>query len=222
MIIKQKRPDYQIRELTYKKEAGSIRISWRYKDASDYFIILNDSRQQFDLTAACEEINHAGYCDADFTEQSKKLLFVGQSACWKAAYIKKAEFHRGGKCFCFSANELKKDVPYRISVFACTFDTQIHIFPTDTRKNICYLPVKVKADIRYKTKFFSKEKYCMLRLPVLEDYKDGAILYHIDGVACDFPLPQSCLGRELTVVVPRRSKVSIRIREEDKKYYRKE
>ena len=62
----------------------------------------------------------------------------------------------------------------------------------------------------------------MLRLPMLEDYKDGAILYHIDGVAFDFPLPQSCLGRELTVVVPRQSKVSIRIREEDKIYYRKE
>lgn len=222
MIIEKEHPDYQIRGLTYRKEAGSIRLHWRYKEATDFLIFLYDGRQTFDLAAACEEITALGLSDADLLEQARKLLPVGKDAFWKLAHIRKAEFVRDGKCFVLSAQELKKDVPYGICVFACTFDTEtkeIYIYQSDTQENTCYLPIKIKAEIRYKMRLFSKEKYCMLRLPQMEDYKDGAILYHIDGVASDFPLPQSCMGRELAIVIPRRAQVSIRIREEDKKYY---
>lgn len=222
MVIENRHPDYQIRGLTPKKEAGSIRLHWRYKEAADFLLFLYDSRQTFDLEAACEEITASGLSDADLLDQTRKLLPIGKDAFWKLAHIKKAEFVRDGKCFILPAQELNKDVPYGICVFACTFDTEhkeLHIYPSDIQENTCYLPIKIKAEIRYKTRFFSKEKYCMLRLPRIEDYEDGALLYHIDGVVSDFPLPQSCMGRELTIVIPRHAQVSIRIREEDKKFY---
>ena len=222
MVIEEKHPDYQIRGLTYKKEAGNIQLHWRYKEAADFLIFLYDSRQTFDLGAACEEITAAGLSDSELFDQTRKFLPIGKNAFWKLAHIKKAEFVRDGRSFQLQAQELKKDVPYAISVFACTFDNEnkeFHLYQSDVQENTCYLPIKIKAEIRYKTRFFSKEKYCMLRLPRMEDYRDGALLYHIDGVASDFPLPQSCMGRELAIVIPRRAQVSIRIREEDKKYY---
>lgn len=183
MTIEKKHPDYQIRGLTYRKEAGSIRFRWRYKEAADFLIFLYDGRQTFDLAAACEEITALGLSDSDLLDQARKLLPAGKDAFWKLAHIKKAEFVRDGKCFILPAQELKKDVPYGICVFACTFDTetkQLSVYQSDTQENTCYLPIKIKAEIRYKTRLFSKEKYCMLRLPQMEDYKDGALLYH-DG-----------------------------------------
>ena len=50
---------------------------------------------------------------------------------------------------------------------------------------------------------------------------NGAIMYHVDGISVDFPLAQGCLGKELVIVIPAKSEVSIRIREEYKKYYKK-
>jgi len=224
MTIEKKHPDYQIRGLTCKKEAGTIQLHWRYKEAADFLLFLYDSRQIFDLEASCGEIAACGVSGSELSEQTGKLLPIGKDAFWKLAHIKKSEFVRDGRCFRLPAQELKKDVPYGISVFACTFDfdteyKELHVYPSDMQENTCYLPIKVKAEIRYKTRLFSKEKYGLLRLPRIEDYRDGAILYHIDGVDSDFPLPQSCMGRELAVAVPRRAQISIRIREEDKKYY---
>lgn len=222
MIIERTHPDYEIRGLTYRKEAGNIRLRWRYKEAAEFLVFLYDSRQDFSLQAACEEIAAAGFSDAEIWDAARKLLPIGKDSFWKLTHRKKAEFVRDGRCMNLAASELKKEVPYGISVFACTFDTeaeQLHIYEAGTQENTCFLPVKVKVELRYKMRPFSKEKYCMLRLPRIDDYRDGAILYHVDGVDSDFPLPQSCMGRELTIVIPRRAQVSIRIREEDKKYY---
>lgn len=222
MRIENKHPDYYIRGFTYKKETGSIHLHWRYKEADGFLIFFYDSRKEFDLCAACEEINSAGILDAEIVEQSKKPLPVGADAFWKLAHINKSEYIRNGRSFRLSAQELKKDIPYGICAFACTYDEkrgELHIYEADARENTCFLPVKIKAEMRYKTKFFSKEKYCILRLPKIADYKDGAILYHVDGAASDFPLPQSCMGRELVIAVPKHAQVSIRVREEDKKYY---
>lgn len=223
MIIEQtteqQNADYQIRELACSKEAGRIRLRWRYKQTSDFLVFFYDSRKEFDLKLACARLAAEGYSDPELAEQPKRLLSVDTDSCLKFAYIKHAEFQRDGRCFSFPANMLKKDLPYGICVFACVYDTQLHIFPAGTQHNVCYLPVRIKAEIRYKTKLFSKDKYCMLRLPYLEDYQDGCIRYYVEGVTSDFPLPQSCLGRELVIVIPRRAKVRIRVQEEYKKYY---
>lgn len=80
MTIEKKHPDYQIRGLTYRKEAGSIRFRWRYKEAADFLIFLYDGRQTFDLAAACEEITALGLSDSDLLDQARKLLPAGKDA----------------------------------------------------------------------------------------------------------------------------------------------
>lgn len=219
MIIEQMTRDHIVRELTYSREAGTIRLRWRYKEASDFLVFLYDGRQKFDLEAVCAELSDAGYDDAQLTGQTKRFQPAGNDACCRLAYIRKAEFQREGRSFSFPASELKKDRPYGMSVYACVPDDGLRVFPTGLQHNTCYFPVKIKADIRYRTRLFSKEKYCVLRLPQMEDYADGLIRYHVEGASCDIPLPQSCLGRELIIRIPRKSRVSIRIQEAYKKYY---
>lgn len=222
MIMEPKTTDYLIRELTYEKEAGTIRLHWRHREASDFLIFLYDSRQDFDLPAACKKLSDAGNTDQEIMEQTKKFLSAGRDTFWKAAYVRKADFQRDGRGFVFPANELKKGRPYGICVAAAVWqiqDGQLHVFPADARQNHCYLPVKISAEIRYKPKLFSKDRYCLLRLPLLEGYQDGSLLYRIEGVSADISLPQSCLGRELTIVLPRKAKVSVKVRENDQNYY---
>ena len=114
MIMQQKTPDFLIRDVTYDKEAGTIRLRWRYKEASDFLVFIYDSRQEFHLADACQELADAGYSDREITEQTKRFFSIGKETFWKAAYVRKADFQRDGRCFAFPANELKKGRPYGI------------------------------------------------------------------------------------------------------------
>ena len=82
-------------------------------------------------------------------------------------------------------------------------------------------PVQREHIVEYIKKWFSKQVICILKLPTLESYTDGAIMYHVENVKADFPLPEGCLGRELYIAVPGRDTLSVRIREEYRNYYKK-
>lgn len=225
MIVEKEHPDYQIRNLTCKKEAGSYRLGWKFKEATDFLVFFYDCSQQYDMQQVPKQLQAAGLSDQQIIDSSQKMLSAGSAAeGWKLAHLTKTDFVREARSFLVPVRELEKDVPYGICVYACRFDkdTQvIHLYPMNTEENICFLPVKIKPEIRYKRKFFSKDRYCILRLPHIRDYRDGAVLYHVDGASFDVPLPQACMGKELVIVVPKQAKVSIRIREADKKYYKK-
>lgn len=225
MIIENVHPDYQIRNLTCKKEAGCYRLSWRYKEASDFLVFFYDSRRAFKIWDVPKQMQAAGLKDAQLAASAKKLQAAGNGwESFQAAYLSKNDFVRDAKSFLLPVSELPKDMPYGICVYACKSDRdtgQIRLYPMDTEENTCFLPVKIKPEIRYQRKLFSKSRYCILRLPRIADYRDGALLYHVDGASADVPLPQSCMGKELVIAVPKLANVSIKIREEDKKYYKK-
>lgn len=222
-MIENKHQDYEIRELTCRKEAGSIRLRWRYRKAEEFLIFLYDSRRlkEPDLETVCGELAAVGAEDVELLGSGKKMRTVGKDRGWQLLHMDKAEFLRAGRCCCLSAHELDKEVPYGICVFACSFDPEkqeLHLYPSDMQENTCFLPVKVRAEIRYRTRLFSKEKYCILRLPQIADYADGAIQYRADDSAFDIPLPHTCLGRELIISLPKQSRISLRVREAEKKY----
>lgn len=225
MIIENERPDDQIRNLTCQKEAGCYRFRWKFKEAAEFLIFFYDCRLEFDLQEAPKRMLAAGLTDRQVIGSAKKMLAVGNAwENFKIVHITKTDFTREAKSFLLPVQELQKDMPYGICVHACRFDRnteQIHLYPTYTEENSCFLPVKIKPEIRYQKKLFSKDRYCILRLPRIADYRDGAICYHVDGASADVPLPQSCMGKELVIVVPKQAKVSVKIREEDKKYYKK-
>ena len=225
MTIENEHPDYQIRNLTCKKEAGCYRFSWKYKEAAGFLIFFFDCRRLFDLKEAPKQMQAAGLKDAKVTGSAKKLLAAGNGwDSFKVAYLTKTDFVRDAKSFLLPVQELQKDVPYGICVYACGSDPdtrEIRLYPMHSEENRCCLPVKIKPEIRYQRKLFSKDRFCILRLPRITDYRDGAVLYHVDGASSDVPLPQSCMDKELVIVVPKTANVSIKIREEDKKYYKK-
>lgn len=225
MIIENEQPDYQIRNLTYRREAGCYRISWKFKEAADFLVFFYDCRQEFQIYDVPRQMQAAGLKEVQVINSTKKMLPAGNAwENFKVAHISKSDFVRDAKSFLLPVQELQKDMPYGICVCACRFDRkteEIHLYPMHTEENRCYLPVKIRPEIRYKRKLFSKDRCCILRLPYIREYQDGAVCYHVDGASSDVPLPQACLGKELVIVVPKQANVSIKIREEDKKYYKK-
>lgn len=235
MVVESGQQDYEIRELSCSREAGVIRLRWRFKKATDFFIFVYDSRQTeaFHLEEALKELAAGCTEEADDTaviDCAKKLYAPGKDSSWKMMHRTKAEFMRDGRSLAIPANELAKNVPYGISVFACCFKARedngtgvpqknvLHVYLSALGENTCFVPVRVRAQLRYKTRLFSREKYGLLYLPRIADYRDGAVLYHVDGADFDVPLPQSCLGRELVIALPKQAQASLHVREADRKY----
>ena len=79
MIIENVHPDYQIRNLTCKKEAGCYRLSWRYKEASDFLVFFYDSRRAFKIWDVPKQMQAAGLKDAQLAASAKKLQAAGHA-----------------------------------------------------------------------------------------------------------------------------------------------
>ncbi len=222
MVLEGRQKDYEIRELSCSREAGALRLRWRYKKATDFLIFVYDSRQaeEFSLETALEELVDTAVMDAP-----KKLWSPGRAVSWKLMHKTKAEFVRDGKSVAIPVSELDKNVPYGICVFACRLEEEdeeterLHVYPSDAQENTWFLPVKVKAQIRYRKRLFSGEKYGILYVPRIADYRDGAVCCRVDGAASLLPLPQACLGRELVITMPKRAKLCLSVREADRKYF---
>lgn len=223
MITEKADQNYQIRELEYKKKMGMVTFSWRFKEATGFLVFIYDSRQDFNLTTVQEIAEKAGFSGQDIINSAKELIPLEKDGTLKMLYIGRCEFLNNNRRLQLPANEFKKNIPYGISVYACRYAEdikKIYIYQTVLENNTCFIPVLINPDIQYKKIPFSKDKLCILQIPVIDGYKDGAVMYHVNGIVPDFPLAQQCLGRKLVITIPRQSEVSIRINEQYKKYYK--
>ena len=60
----------------------------------------------------------------------------------------------------------------------------------------------------------------MLRIPKLRAYVDGALEYQINGVEMAYPIPVSCLDREMLIRIPKNSFLIVRVAKSYKNYYK--
>lgn len=225
MRIKAFDPAYQMREVAIKKENREIHLNWRFKEATHFLIFLYDSRREFVLERALKEIAESGLTDEDIVHSPQKKVYSGKNGL-KVFCIREREFVKNGKKFSIMANEAKRGVPCTIEVYVCRYDEDegLYVYESPGGENAVFLPITVEPEIRYKKIGFlpgNKRRICILRLPYIEGYRDGAIMYHIDGIETDFPLASGCLGKDIVIVIPAKSEVHIRIREEYRKYYKK-
>ena len=193
MVLEGRQKDYEIRELSCSREAGALRLRWRYKKATDFLIFVYDSRQAegFSLETALEEL-----VDTAVMDEPKKLWSPGRAVSWKLMHKTKAEFVRDGKSVAIPVSELDKNVPYGICVFACRLEEEdeekerLHVYPSDAQENTWFLPVK--AVFQRKVWYFVCAENCGLpgRRCVLPCGRGGVFAAAAAGVpwqgACDY------------------------------------
>ncbi len=223
MKVRKYSAEYQTREFSLTREEKNVQISWRFKEGSHFLIFVYDSRYTFALKPALEKATKAAGSDENIIFSDSRRPFFEESGGFKAFCCSEKEFLSSKKCYFLPAGELKRGVPYTISVYVCAYDEGkklLQVIEPEGEQNVLHVPVMVHPEITYKTKAFSKQKECLLKLPSLESYKEGAIMYHVDPLNIDFPLPEKCLGKILSVMVPKDAEVSIRIRNEYREFYK--
>ncbi len=224
MKIRKYTPDYQMREFNLKKEGHALQIGWRFKQGTHFLIFVYDSRYEFELLPAIEKVTGSIGDDEKIVFHDSKHPVYADMDEFKVFCCTEKEFLQRRRTYLLQESELKRGVPYTISVYVCEYEESekvLNVIEPEDNTNVLYVPVMVIPEITYKNKIFSSYKECILRLPMLEKYNEGAIMYHIDGVRTDFPLPGKCLGRDLSIMIPKDANLMVRIREEYKKYYKK-
>jgi hypothetical protein len=226
MKIRDCSEEYRIREFRVRRQNAQTVLTWRFRNATHFLLFMYDSQYAFDLEEAVGQLEKAKIADARIAsvKSGDQIFEKGNERC-KLFCLREREFLKEDKCFTIPFQEIKKGIPYEIRLFACNYDSasqELSVFrPSDPDENLQYIPVIIQPEIQYIKKWFSKQVICILKLPTLESYTDGAIMYHVENVKADFPLPEGCLGRELYIAVPGRDTLSVRIREEYRNYYKK-
>ncbi len=224
MKIKEYTPDYQMREFNLKKDGDAVQIGWRFKRGTHFLIFVYDSRYEFELSSAMKKVAESMGDDEQIIFHSSKHPVYADPNEFKVFCCTEKEFLQRKRTYLLQESELKRGVPYTIRVHVCEYEEsqkELNVIETGDNTNVLYVPVIVNPEITYKNKIFSNYKECILRLPMLENYKEGAIMYHISGVRTDFPLPEKCLGRNLSIMIPKDEELTVHIREEYNKYYKK-
>lgn len=218
--------EYMIRELQIRNQRLQLELSWKFKRASHFLVFVYDCDYQFDIKTVVQELEKKGISDQDIVSgRFMREINVQDKGILHMNCIREKEFVQNGKTMTISSQILKKGIPYTISIFSCNYEAdkaELHVYLPETMEdNQQYVPVIVQPEISYTKKFFDKSTTCILKISRVDEYKDGAIMYHINGCTDDIPLSAESLGRELYIQVPPQKCVEVRIREEYKKYYKK-
>ena len=224
MIVERFDKSYQVKEYTMKRAGGEITLRWKYAKGTHFFVLLYDGRKDIELEGIVSEMEDRGMDDKAVIQKSGHHIYTTKDEKVKVFLFREREFLNNGQSCSLPGGEIKKAVPYGISVFIGEYDKTegvMHLYEgKDPESNTQFVPVKLEPVIRYKSKLLSKEKLCILHVPYLQDYAPGALQYHVDGVRMTYPLPADCLDKDLYISIPKDSSVAIRIADKYKKYYR--
>ena len=224
MIIESHEKDYQVKDYSMKRAGGEIVLKWKYSRGTHFFVLLYDGRREVDLQELAQEMEDMGLDDRTLLQKSGHNVYTTEKV--KLFLFREREFVQNGESCTIPGGEIRHGVPYGVSVFIGEYEKEewtMHLYQVkDPDINTRFVPVKLEPKIEYKKKMFAKEKLCVLHVPYLQDYVDGALQYHVDGVRMTYPLPASCLDKNLYIEIPREASVTLRVAEKYKKYYRVE
>lgn len=224
MTIREYQKEYAIREFVLRKEERQITLEWSYQEGTHFLIFLYDRGLEFSPQKAKERLDEAGITDEQIIRcQSGFPAYRAENGEVQIFCLRKDEFLRAHRKFMIVVSGVGV---CEISVYACAYDPgakELNVYRAQGQENIQAVPVEVRYHIQYKKGFLFFKKKCILQLPVLEGYHDGALMYHVSGMAgnIDIPLPRTCLGRRLYITMPdQEAEVTVRVQEAYRKYYR--
>ena len=224
MIIESHEKDYQVKDYSMKRAGGEIVLKWKYSRGTHFFVLLYEGRREVDLQELAQEMEDMGLDDRTLLQKSGHNVYTTEKV--KLFLFREREFVQNGESCTIPGGEIRHGVPYGVSVFIGEYEKEewtMHLYQVkDPDINTRFVPVKLEPKIEYKKKMFAKEKLCVLHVPYLQDYVDGALQYHVDGVRMTYPLPASCLDKNLYIEIPREASVTLRVADKYKKYYRVE
>lgn len=224
MKIEEYREDYAVREFVLRKEERQIILEWNYREGTHFLIFLYDRGTEFSLSKAKDMLTEKGISDEMIIKsQSGSPVNREDNAEIQVYCVRREEFYKARRSYAISVSGMKS---YEISLFACAYDwekKELSVYQSQGQENVQAIPVEVRCHIEYKRAFLWFKRRCILQLPVMQGYQDGALTYHVSGMSgnIDIPIPRACLGKNLYITMPdKEAEVTVHIQETYKKHYR--
>lgn len=211
--LKNPKINYEIKELLLQEEMDRYVLSWSYQKGNCFLIILSSGKENrnsvkdmiSEMDAHCQELLEGQECSF---------------GSFKAYFIREPIFASQDKRFWLKKSELEPYFPAKLQVFSCEQEKKtIFVYKSKEEDNISYIPLTVKASLRYKKIWFSRKKRCLLRVNAMKDYQDGMLLYRVGDQSPSFPLTIQCLGREMEVTMLRNDFLELEVMEKYNKLY---
>ncbi|MCX4267601.1 MAG: hypothetical protein OSJ62_02895 [Lachnospiraceae bacterium] len=222
MKIKEYSKEYPIIDYSLKVGNGEITLKWNYKKGTHFLVFLYDLGKPFELEKVVQELDENYEEDRFLIQKEGNRLYTTKDGRVKIFLYKEKELIHLS-CSILSS-EMKRGLPYGVRVLAGEYQKEEAVFylyrEKDLESSTRFVPIKITPEISYKSKLFSKEKWCILRIPQIKDYIDGALEYQIEGIRTTYPIPKSCLNRELWIPIPKNSVLMIKAAEQYKNYYK--
>lgn len=222
-------PEYQIKDMSVKNEAGEVQISWRFKEGTNFLICVYNSNTESDmnLEKALDALRGASIKDSTvFSANGSKPVYIAPNGINKIFCIKEKEFIKNGKKCILSNTEFSKSIPYIIRVYVCQYlkeEDKYIIYESETQENTEFIPANITVEKKEEKPLFplfGKTKRYIFKFPQLDDYVDGALMYHVDGIEYDFPLTEGCMAKEIVITVSIDKGVHIKTAEEYRNKYK--
>lgn len=224
MKIKEYNQEYQVIDYSLKLGNGEVTLKWNYKKGTYFLVFLYDMGKSFDLEKVIQELGENYQEDLFLIQKEGNQLYTTKDGNVKIFLYREKELIQNHLSCSILNSEMKRGISYGIQVLIGEYQKEEAIFylyrEKDFESSTRFVPVKVTPKIYYKSKIFSKEKWCILRIPPLKNYRDGALEYQIDGIKTAYPIPRSCLDRELLILIPKSSRLTLRVAERYKNYYK--
>lgn len=216
--------NYQVIGFKMERKGRDIVLKWNYQRGTHFFVFLYDGRTEISLEEIVKEMTAHGLTGTSAIQRSGHLLYTTKNGKVRVFFLRQKEFYTRGDSYTISGSMMDSTIPYGIRVFIGEYEKEkgiMHLYQAGNPDiSTEFVPVKVDPVIQYKSKVFSEEKICILRVPYLQDYEDGALEYHVDGTRFSYPLSAEGLGRDLIIKIPKNLSVHICVADEYKKYYR--
>lgn len=224
MRIEEYQKDYAIMDFVLKREERQIILEWNYQEGTHFLIFLYDRGIEFSLSKAKSWFTENGISDEMIVKShSDNPVYRTETGDVQVFCLRREEFHKARRNYAVTASGMR---PCEISLFVCSYDwekKELAVYQPQGQENVQAIPSEVRCHITYKGGFLWLKKRCILQLPAIQGYQDGAIAYHVSGMAgnIDIPLSRECLGKNLYVTMPDKdAELTVRVQEAYKKHYR--
>jgi hypothetical protein len=218
--------EYKITDPVVKHTSASTELSWKFQAGSHFLIFAFERNKGFSFEEIIKDVKDAKVSVEQLTTHQTIPVYVSEKlevqvyCCDEGAYIKnKKKFNISG------GRRSGVTQAHGFAIFACELigdDLVIYKKPKDGKdENIGYVPVKVRSDVRYKKHFLRRTKTCIIRVDHIDHYDDGAVCYKVEGVRGEFPLPATCIGKNIYLEVDKDQEVQVMISQDFNKYYKK-
>ena len=212
MLIENDLVNYCINSLKCEKKADKYQVSWKYRQAEYFLIVISNFLSDFSLEMELNFLkeHESSLINKKLIEDRDNIVILAHAQ----------EFIANNRVYNIDRKLVNKKIPYKIQVFPCKMiENTLVVYRVDEKENSSFIPVIINTKIKYHNIMLSNKKKCVIHFPFIDEYQDGTFYYKTSDSKSKFPITEAFLGKDMIVFLPIQECISIYISDKYKKCY---